>query len=130
MKKKSVKNTRICPNCEEKFTPNHGKQIFCSDRCKVAHGRSKAKELGLVPASQTVPPTPVITLVAAPWVAKIEDFCNAHGITPEDLISTYKASMRSKKKLVLQDYDREKGKTKPGMSYLERRRNLKLNNKE
>src|SRR5688572_25699618 len=109
--KKSSKNTRICPNCEEKFEPNHGKQIFCSDRCKVAHGRSKAKELGLVPASEIAPPE-------APWVAKMEEFCNANGITPFDLISYYK----TKKSIVASEII----KTRPNTSYLERRRNLKL----
>jgi hypothetical protein len=38
---------RICaaPKCQGEFTPNHGKQMFCSSRCRVATHRVQNKHL-------------------------------------------------------------------------------------
>lgn len=106
---------RVCAyeNCGKQFKPNHGKQKFCSDRCKVAASRANktAKKKKVIVKSVTISSTresPVISVppevgkamlqspvckkspdpVSEP--SKVSQYCLAAGITEDDLISFHK----------------------------------------
>lgn len=41
-----------CKNCHTKFEANHGKTLFCSDKCKISYHRNKGAQSESIPESE------------------------------------------------------------------------------
>lgn len=98
-----------CPVCEKDFEPKSGKQIFCSDACKMKAARAKKKNKDPFPDS-TLLDMSLAALSGEPsrfdgvfkkiakengladksWQQSIEEYCGIVGITPEELIAQHK----------------------------------------
>ena len=82
-----------CLQCDKPFEPNHGKQKFCSDKCKVAYSRAQKKSVdpglnkfdGVFKKIAKESGLPDNT-----WQQSIEEYCGIIGMTPAELIADHK----------------------------------------
>lgn len=138
-KLKMEKRNCLNPDCGKEFAPNHGKQKYCSDRCKVHYSRLKkdnppafkdgmnknnANGVLVLPKKSVEAKFIKATIEAQKnieWIKIVEDYCNQQGCTPEDLIEAHKnknkrisfSSIKPKK---------EKDKVIPGERYDRRKK--------
>jgi hypothetical protein len=97
--------SKNCKNCSKDFEPNHGKQIFCSDNCKVYYSRKKAivsptggVEISKEGSKMSVP-DPELTKKRIDWLDAYKracDYCDTAGISPDDLIEFHKNANKPK----------------------------------
>lgn len=139
---------KICENpaCCATFETDSKKKRFCSDRCRVAYGRSLAK--GDVTTADKIPVPPAkiedkkvalpadylavknIKLELPSWAKAIEDYCNKSGCMPSDLIDAHQNKSTSSigQKKGKDSKIKESGKsdeTPAGETYMEKRLRLK-----
>lgn len=84
-----------CKHCNQEFEPNHGKQLFCSDACKMAHHRSdknsgtvKGVLHDLLPSVDAKTGNVIINWRPV-WVTEFDSFFEKEGITPEKMLAEY-----------------------------------------